>query len=173
MHISFRSVQKADSDVDVHESLACPRLAEENTQVQDIGQVHVDLVANASEHLCRVKGTLHTTVTYQCSRCLEPSQTTIDVPFDETFTNEKFTNEKSKEDEDIHFVHEDEILLDPYIEETINLALEYCPVCDEDCKGLCPVCGVNLNHTTCECDTRRVDPRLEALSDLLSSDESQ
>jgi uncharacterized protein len=168
MQISLRSVQLAEHGLKLQESLALPRIAEENAQVTEIGPVHADVLAEASNHIFRVKGMLHTTVTYQCSRCLEHNSQALDAPFDESFTNQP-----SKVDEDIHFVPGDEIDLDPYIEETINLALEYCPVCDEDCKGLCPVCGCNRNHTSCNCDTRPIDPRLAALQDLLSSDESQ
>jgi uncharacterized protein len=168
MQISLRSVQTAEHGVELHESLALPRIAEENAQVKEIGPVRADVRAETSNHIFRVKGTLHTTVTYQCSRCLEHNSQALDAPFDESFTNQP-----SKVDEDIHFVPGDEIDLDPYIEETINLALEYCPVCDVDCKGLCPVCGCNRNRTTCNCDTRTIDPRLAALRDLLSSDESQ
>jgi uncharacterized protein len=168
MNISFRSVQKAGTGLDVHDSVYLPRLAEENKQVRDISPVEVAVHAAGSEHQCRVHGALRATVTYQCSRCLEDASETLDVPFDESFTNLE-----SKQNEDIHLVADDEIVLDPYIEETINLALEYCPVCAEDCKGLCPVCGCNRNRQQCACVTRRVDPRLAALQDLLSSDESQ
>jgi uncharacterized protein len=41
------------------------------------------------------------------------------------------------------------------------------PLCRDGCKGLCPVCGANLNVTTCGCDTRWADPRLAPLKALL------
>ena len=40
-------------------------------------------------------------------------------------------------------------------------------LCREDCKGLCPTCGINLNKESCGCDKKKVDPRLEALRALL------
>ena len=40
-------------------------------------------------------------------------------------------------------------------------------LCSEDCKGLCPVCGVDLNHSVCQCKKKEIDPRLQALADLL------
>lgn len=41
------------------------------------------------------------------------------------------------------------------------------PRCKEDCKGLCPVCGCNLNEQSCSCDIRTVDPRLAVLKKLI------
>lgn len=41
------------------------------------------------------------------------------------------------------------------------------PLCKEDCKGLCPVCGCNLNESSCSCDTKTADPRLAVLKKLI------
>jgi uncharacterized protein len=40
------------------------------------------------------------------------------------------------------------------------------PLCDEDCKGLCPICGTNLNYETCNCQEEQVDPRWAKLKSL-------
>ena len=40
-------------------------------------------------------------------------------------------------------------------------------VCREDCKGLCPTCGANLNRVSCDCQRRQTDPRLEILKTLI------
>jgi uncharacterized protein len=41
------------------------------------------------------------------------------------------------------------------------------PLCRDDCKGLCPQCGTNLNRETCTCSPKWEDPRLAALRGLL------
>lgn len=56
--------------------------------------------------------------------------------------------------------------LGPIFREQLLLALPMYAVCDEACKGLCTVCGQNLNEGQCSCDTRQVDPRLAALKDI-------
>lgn len=53
--------------------------------------------------------------------------------------------------------------LDPVVREQLLLALPGYPVCQESCKGLCPVCGTNLNERDCGCDRRVPDPRWAAL----------
>jgi uncharacterized protein len=56
--------------------------------------------------------------------------------------------------------------LDPIVREQILLALPGYPVCDEGCKGLCPVCGANLNERDCGCDRRVPDPRWAGLKNV-------
>ncbi len=54
----------------------------------------------------------------------------------------------------------DEIDLTPYLWEELVLDMPYKFLCKEDCAGLCPICGVNLNHITCFCD---VDKETESI----------
>lgn len=56
--------------------------------------------------------------------------------------------------------------LDPIVREQLLLALPPYSLCGEDCRGLCSICGQNLNERQCGCDTRQVDPRLAALKDI-------
>ena len=56
--------------------------------------------------------------------------------------------------------------LDELIREDILLSLPTKILCREDCKGLCPYCGTNLNEKQCGCK-KPVDPRLEALKQFL------
>lgn len=69
----------------------------------------------------------------------------------------------------------------PYQDQTIDLAfpawealvleLPMKPVCDEACRGLCPVCGANLNERTCGCEAERADARFLSLKKLLEAKE--
>jgi uncharacterized protein len=56
--------------------------------------------------------------------------------------------------------------LDPILREQVLLALPMNVVCREDCKGLCPSCGKDLNEGPCRCEPRAVDPRLAVLKDI-------
>ncbi len=56
--------------------------------------------------------------------------------------------------------------LDALVEEDVNLALPTKYLCNDECKGLCPQCGNNLNESQCDCKAP-VDPRFEALLKLL------
>ncbi|HOL80128.1 MAG TPA: DUF177 domain-containing protein, partial [Clostridiales bacterium] len=56
--------------------------------------------------------------------------------------------------------------LDDLLAEDIWLSMPVTILCSDDCKGICPSCGTNLNEETCSCK-KAVDPRLEALAKLL------
>ncbi len=58
----------------------------------------------------------------------------------------------------------DELL---YTEVIVSLPLKH--LCDENCKGICLKCGKNLNKETCDCTHKEIDPRLQALADLLNN----
>ena len=54
--------------------------------------------------------------------------------------------------------------LAPLVLEQVVLQIPIKPLCREDCKGLCPRCGANLNETTCDCETEVVDQRFAILN---------
>ncbi len=98
-----------------------------------------------------------------CSRCLE----TIKLPFDVT-VKKLVRREEAEDFEDVIYV-DNGYFFDITEEIRTQLYFEFPakPLCKEDCKGLCPVCGCNLNNTTCSCDIRTTDPRLAVLKKLI------
>jgi uncharacterized protein len=116
-------------------------------------------------------GTVKTTLGMSCSRCLEPFTVDVDVPFDlryQPHAEHHGTGEREVEvdDMDTAFYENDEIDLGQLMQEQFYLALPMKPLCKDDCKGLCPNCGTNLNKATCDCHTHWDDPRLAALRAL-------
>lgn len=67
------------------------------------------------------------------------------------------------EDLSLSFYRGDEIDLSPLIREAMILSLPTRPLCGEECRGLCPRCGVNRNLEACDCRDEWEDPRLEVL----------
>lgn len=74
-----------------------------------------------------------------------------------------------EEDDEEHYVEVQDykLDLDELIRADILLELPTKFLCRDDCKGLCPVCGKNLNEGPCNCNTHQVDPRLEVLKTLI------
>ncbi len=62
------------------------------------------------------------------------------------------------------------IELDELVRDTLLAAQPLSNICKPDCKGLCPVCGANLNHGDCGCNTFVPDPRLAALQEFMTKD---
>ena len=59
--------------------------------------------------------------------------------------------------------------VDALIYDEILMDFPMKPLCSEDCKGLCKVCGTNLNENTCDCDTTVLDPRMSVIRDIFKN----
>lgn len=101
-----------------------------------------------------------------CSRCLDTFIYPIDIDIEERFTN----NNQSFND-DILFVESDILNIIEIVENAIISSLPIKRLCNNNCKGLCQSCGVNLNKETCSCNNEDVDIRLEGLKALLKNEE--
>ncbi|MGB9792836.1 MAG: YceD family protein, partial [Thermacetogeniaceae bacterium] len=112
-----------------------------------------------------VKGQVKTTADCTCSLCLASFPLDIAFPFEETYYRDGEASSQRKE-EAVRTYEGDEIDLGDVIEEGLILALPMKPLCSPDCKGLCPVCGCDLNQQQCSCDTQTIDPRLAVLKDF-------
>ena len=99
-----------------------------------------------------------------CDRCAEPFERSFS--FEGSAVLVTRLNGENAEDEYI-LIPDAQFDADEFAESCILLNMPTKVLCSEDCKGVCPVCGANLNVQTCSCQTKRVDPRLEALRQLL------
>lgn len=116
-------------------------------------------------HLIEADVEQSTRATLTCSRCLTEMEIPVNVRWAEKFTDVEHRAGETEERE-IHFV-DSELDLTPYVREALLLALPFAPVCREDCKGLCPKCGINRNAESCGCQIESIDPRLAKLQELL------
>ena len=115
--------------------------------------------------------TIKTDVMMDCTRCLEPVAKHFDFPVRAIFvgsSDDITENEAEISDDalDESVVRDGQINLAEVVREQILLALPEQIFCREDCKGLCPKCGANLNLIDCKCTNDEVDPRWEALKSL-------
>ena len=133
----------------------------------------VELVADAhkDQQKIRLKGRVRATLDLDCSRCVESFQLPVDAPFDMLFlpvveNTGEGEREVAEDDLGVSYYQDDTIDLGEVIREQFYLALPMKPLCREDCRGLCPVCGANRNRDNCSCQHEWVDPRLEPLKNL-------
>ena len=119
----------------------------------------------------RLVGTMVAELELPCSRCLEPFRFPVNTSFDLRYhpaSEMSQDEEREVEDDDLgtSYYRDDQIDLNELLREQFYLALPMKPLCDEDCKGLCPRCGTNLNTGSCSCDAGWEDPRLAPLRQL-------
>ena len=102
-----------------------------------------------------------------CDRCMKA----FDNP--KTVRGEFMLAEEvqSEENDDIILLENDEFDLSEVARTAFILGMDTKTLCREDCKGLCPKCGADLNQGSCGCSKKDVDPRLAVLAKLLDKDQ--
>lgn len=131
-------------------------IKEENISVKEVtGEVHVQVEIRKSGNFYNVEGLEEYDLSLTCSRCLENINRHDKSNFQLKFKNKtdytidggltrKFDKNKNE-----YIVENNCINLGPFLRDQIILSVPMKPLCSEDCEGLCPICGANLNQTTC------------------------
>ena len=128
--------------------------------------VIVDGRITLDDEIIILKANIKTRLKLTCSRCLETFIYPIDIDIEE-----RFTNNNQKADDEIVFVKSDTLDITEIVENAIISSLPIKRLCSENCKGLCQVCGANLNKEACSCQNEDVDIRLAGLQALLNNKE--
>jgi uncharacterized protein len=140
--------------------------------VADTDQVvtcSVDVSARKSGEAFYFQVSIEGTLSTPCHKCLRP--TNLDIRTQYELVVHRGGADKAREDrsEDDDFVYipigEQQLSLDQSIYENLMVNIPMRIVCSEDCRGLCPNCGANLNEEPCTCPAA-VDSRWEALAIL-------
>jgi uncharacterized protein len=129
--------------------------------VKEGSALHVDARLESLHDGILVSGDARGTSEGECGRCLIEITQPVRVEFQELFAysfDEAFDYE----------VHDDHVDLEPVVRDAVVLSLPFQPVCQEDCLGLCPECGVRLLDNPGHEHEAPVDPRWAALAGLES-----
>ena len=121
--------------------------------------VHVDARLESLHDGILASVSVETEAEGECVRCLVDVKVPVEVEFQELFAysfDEAFD----------YMVHDDHVDLEPVVRDAVVLSLPFQPVCQEDCLGLCPECGVRLLDNPGHEHEAPVDPRWAALAGL-------
>jgi len=125
----------------------------------------------------RIKGHLSTQLELACARCLEPVMLDVKRDF-ELLYRPQGTDAGREElsvtaaEAEVSYYEGEGLPLEDVLREQILLAVPLKAICREDCKGLCPHCGKNLNSGQCSCAEPMEDPRWNALKEIRGKLES-
>lgn len=128
--------------------------------------VKVEGNTTLDDEIVVMEANIKTKLLLSCSRCLDTFIYPIDIDIEE-----RFTNNDQKSSDEVIFVQGDSIDITEIVENTIISSLPIKRLCKENCKGLCQVCGINLNNSTCTCDSDDVDVRFADLKALFTNKE--
>jgi uncharacterized protein len=141
--------------------------------LRQVGPLDWTATAERAGAEIRINGTLTTKVECPCSRCLEAARIAVSRPFDLFFRERD--KEMFDEDQEIELNEEDtrtafftgtKLAIADILREQVLLALPMKVLCRVDCKGLCPICGINLNSGTCTCSREEFNPHMDALLEI-------
>lgn len=131
-----------------------------------VDEVQIDGVLESLVDGVLLRGTLSVQATQQCATCLEQiAPVTISADVAELYSEPS----SAVQDDDVepgYQISDAMIDVDALLRDGLAQATPSAPKCRPDCAGLCPTCGINRNHESCDCDDVVVDDRWSALSNL-------
>jgi uncharacterized protein len=137
-----------------------PELEISNSRVPEGSEVCLDVVVESVSGGVLVTGSVSADWEGDCRRCLEPARGRLTAAVRELFSDDP--------DPELGYpVTADWLDLEPLAHDACILELPLAPLCGDDCLGLCPGCGANLNREACTC-TAKPDPRWAVLSGLVA-----
>ena len=117
-----------------------------------------------------ISGTVHGPTRGECSRCLGPVTGDVEIALTELFAYPDSLTESTTEEDEVGHVIDHTVNLEQPIIDAVGLALPFVPLCQEDCPGLCPQCGVALASAGPDHGHEQIDPRWAKLAGLLPPD---
>jgi DUF177 domain-containing protein len=120
-----------------------------------------------------VSGTARVPVVGECSRCLDPISSRVEVELTELFAYPDSTTDATTDEDEVGRLVADLVDLEPVVRDAIVLALPNAPLCAEDCAGLCPGCGGKWADLGPDHRHETIDPRWAALMERFEEDRDQ
>ena len=153
----------------VHTQDFFPEYKNEEFSFWKDGEITVEGVISSNGHIMEAAGNIKVVLKCLCNACLEEITVKLHIPFHQKYQKiEREGNFENEPDEDdLNYYTGEEIDLKPLIREILILNQPLRQVCWEDCRGLCPECGTDLNTQNCGCADNKIDPRMSALEELL------
>ena len=136
-------------------------------RIKDKSPVKLTL-SNIGQSKALVEGSVKLTLDMECARCLKNVEYTFDLSVSEEVVSPD--NIEYNEDEDgVSFMEGYHLNVDELVDNEILLNWPMKVLCKPSCKGICKVCGKNLNDGDCGCDDFVPDPRMAAIKDIFNA----
>lgn len=128
-------------------------------------------ISNIGKKKVLLEGKLSIALKFLCDRCLKEIifPMNIDIFKELDFNETDIEDEETESLEEISYIIRYDLDVDILIYNEIIVRFPMKVVCDDECKGLCKSCGINLNEKTCDCDTTVYDPRMAVIQDIFNN----
>ena len=136
--------------------------------VTESSDVHVKINYMENGKL-QIEGTCKLTVEIPCDRCLEPVRTELFLDFTKDVDLDVADGEQTEELDETNYIDGYALDVEQLLYNEILIGWPTKILCSEDCKGICNVCGQNLNQGTCDCEDTSLDPRMSVIRDVFKN----
>lgn len=113
-----------------------------------------------------VEGNTEVSLMLPCSRCLEDVETAFQIGVSKELDFRESEQDRIEDLDELSYIVGYDLDVDRLVYNEILLNFPLQVLCSEDCKGICSVCGMNLNKGTCQCDRTVIDPRMSKFQDI-------
>ncbi len=160
---------QAGDEIDFSGSIDLDSVMIGERKVEFKAPVVADGVLRNVGHGVLAEGRYRTTIVNECSRCLDKFDQELSGKIEELFVMD--TSKQSDGDREVFPIINRTIDLEPAVYQTIVTEIPFKPLCKNDCAGICPTCGKNLNKETHDCQEEAIDIRMSKLKDMFKKSE--
>lgn len=162
------SVVDKVSELDVPVELTEFRLGNDRYKFAKKDLMHLK-ISNLGNRRVMIEGKGSYSLIIPCSRCL----TGVEIPFTIEVSKEidfnKTEEDRTEDLDETNYITGFNLDVDTLVYDEILIALPYQVLCNDNCKGICKVCGKNLNSGSCQCDNESLDPRMAVIRDIFNN----
>lgn len=116
-----------------------------------------------------ISGDVDITLNIPCNRCLEDVKTKIKFTINKEVNLSESESDEIEEQEEQDYIDGYNLDVDKLVYGEVLIHIPSKTLCSENCKGLCPKCGTNLNESECGCDRESLDPRMSVIKDIFNN----
>lgn len=172
MKIDIRQIKPEGNDFHFSESAEEMEISADGVKFPSPIEVDITTMLSGEEIICQ--GEVYATVEIECSRCLDIFDLPINtrLQFVVKMLDSPVDLENDEDDDDYEVIPKTQTVFDisQRVKDAIVLNMPLKPLCGDECRGLCPMCGVNLNEGGCECTPDKTDERWDALRDIFDEE---
>ena len=130
--------------------------------------VHI-VVKHVKNRELMIKGEGRVLLEIPCDRCLEAVPTEFILEFTKNIDLDDSNDEQAMELDEKNYIDGYNLDVDKLLYNEILIGWPMKILCREDCKGICNMCGQNLNEGTCDCEDTSLDPRMSVIRDVFKN----
>jgi len=142
----------------------------EGNQYPFANKPFVDLtLSHLGERKMKIEGEAKLSLLIPCNRCLKDVETLFELKISKDLDFNQTEADRIKELDETNYLSGYNLDVDLLVYDEILVDLPMKVLCDENCKGLCNVCGTNLNKNSCDCEDTGLDPRMSVIRGIFNN----